>query len=167
MDVANRHQKIYKSFHFEFSQSDFITNKLYLLNTVNHFIGMKLIKIWHFQFGDFEIEKPENCQIVKSLFNWSAWIRADHCCHCESHGPANGTAADDFSFLSERGPRRVSCYYSTRGKDYRDTIVTGYWHLVTPCHLSPHVCLELLAAVISMSHSRSGSVTWVTLRRDM
>ena len=25
MDVANRHQKIYKSFHFEFSQSDFIT----------------------------------------------------------------------------------------------------------------------------------------------
>ena len=28
---------------------------------------MKLIKIWHFQFGDFEIEKPETVKLSKFI----------------------------------------------------------------------------------------------------
>ena len=141
---------------------------------MSHFIGMKLIKIWHFQFSDFEIEKPENCQIVKSLFNWSARIRADYCCHCSGHGPANG-AADDFSFLSpwlwaerERGPKRVSCYYSTRGKITKTPLSLVSPRVLTSGHPMSLVtrCLFSTRQRPSLCHTL-GQEVWHELHSDV
>ena len=129
---------------------------------LSHFIGMKLIKIWHFQFGDFEIEKPETCQIVTKVYSiGQSRIKSGHCCLCSAHGSwLTALDASDRWFLllalavSCEGPRRLSCYYSTRGLPRHCPVTvtmvsTRGWHLVI---LSQDVCLAPGGRLLSLSH---------------
>ena len=135
---------------------------------------MKLIKIWHFQFGDFEIEKPETCQIVTKVYSIGQRIKSGHCCLCTAHGSwLTALDASDRWFLllalavSCEGPRRLSCYYSTRGLPRHCPVTvtmvsTRGWHLVI---LSQDVCLAPGGRLLSSVTLGPGSVTW--LSRDM
>ena len=126
---------------------------------MRHFIGMKLIKIWHFQFSDFEIEKPENFQIVKSLFNWSARIRADYCCHCGGTGQLTAQRMIYPSCLPGSELREVQgeCHVIIQPgeglpRHHCHWSAPGYWHLVTPCHLSPDICLAPGSGHLYVTH---------------
>ena len=108
--------------------------------------------------------KTWNCQIVKVYSIGQSWIRPGHCCHCGSHGPRlTALAADDFSSLSLavscEGPRRLSCYYSTRGLPRHcppgHVVRPRGRHLVI---LSPDVCLA--PGGQSSVTPGPGSVTW-------
>ena len=122
-------------------------------------------------FWNWKTWNLSNCH--KSLFNWSARIKSCHCCLCTAHGSwLTALDASDRWFLllalavSCEGPRRLSCYYSTRGLPRHCPVtVTGQYpgvtsgHLVTRCLFSTRRSPPLSVTL------GSGSVTW--LSRDM
>ena len=137
---------------------------------------MKLIKIWHFQFGDFEIEKPETCQIVTKVYSIGQRIKSGHCCLCSAHGSwlTALDASDRLFLLPVSCEGQGDCHVIIQPGDY-PAIVTSLSRIVTMVSsrgghlviLSQDVCLAPGGRLLSRArkcHVTCYTHTWhVTL----